>query len=728
MRNVETVKLPPLVPGWPLIGNMLDLAAEPVQFWVDAAKKHGPAYRVRYPTAPNGEMTVLAGIDANRLAARQGHMFSNRQYFGFLAGEAGTANYMCALDGEDHAHVRKVMKPALSRESLAPVVPDLIRMVEEQTSKWQPGEIFSVSERLQRITVDGLAYAAGGAAIGEADYQHLCRFSKFFIGAGAAGWPRFLLKMPFYKKAKDAVHSYLKTMLRDHERRKPGTERRADTLDIVLNAAYRDGRPFNEADQLANAHLPYANGITYTGRVGAFLLYELLQRPELLARLRAEIDAAYSAGTPTMRELRNMTFLRNCVKEIIRYRPIAPAVPRFALQAFEFEGYSVPAGSFVFFAICVPHFDPNYFENPYQFDPDRYAAPRSEALRPYAYSPYGLGAHACLSMGLIETITMITTLGVLRTTELEVHPKDYKIRVIVNPMPGPSNVKFRVTERRKPDTRSRSDAADVEDTLAGFGLSSDDLKRFTAGVKLRTFENGETIIRQGDSADAFYVVMEGEVQVLRDKPDGTLEHLAHIGQAGYFGEIGLLHGVPRTATVRSSKERTQVLEIERDLFMHMVSEHDLARDDIADIARRRIMANQLADALPGLDAQAFSRVSEFLKRKQYPANDVVIRQGEQAENFYVIVSGDAEVLNEHSSGEDIVLAKLSAGDYFGEIGILQNRARTATVRAVSDLNVLVLDREHFLELSDADHRTGQSIAEKAVSRLLAMKSNGGSPS
>ena len=50
----STVKLPPLVPGWPLIGNTIEVAAEPIQFWVDAANKYGPAYRVRYPTAPNG--------------------------------------------------------------------------------------------------------------------------------------------------------------------------------------------------------------------------------------------------------------------------------------------------------------------------------------------------------------------------------------------------------------------------------------------------------------------------------------------------------------------------------------------------------------------------------------------------------------------------------------------------------------------------------------------------
>src|ERR1051326_3465574 len=118
MKAVAASKLPPLIPGWPVIGNSLELAAEPVQFWGDCARKYGPAYRVRYPTAPNGEMTVLAGLDANRLAVRQGYLFSNRPYFQRLAKEAGTANYMGALAGEEHAHFRKVMKPALSREAL----------------------------------------------------------------------------------------------------------------------------------------------------------------------------------------------------------------------------------------------------------------------------------------------------------------------------------------------------------------------------------------------------------------------------------------------------------------------------------------------------------------------------------------------------------------------------------------------------------------------------------
>ena len=716
---LQKQKLPPLVPGYPLIGNSIELAAEPIQFWVQAAQKYGPAYRVRYPTAPNGEMIVLAGLEANRIATRQGHLFSNRQYFHRLAKETGTENYMCTMDGADHAHFRKVMKPALSREILTPIVPELLRMVEQETATWQEGEIFSAMDRLQRITVDGLAYAAGGCPMQDGEYKELCRFSKFFIGAGAAGWPSFLLKMPFYKKAKDAVHGFLKNMLSDHTRRKPGAERRADILDIVLQARYPNGNPFNEADLLANAHLPYANGITYTGRIGGFLLYELFQRPEVLGRLVAEIDAGYANGTPTMRELRKMTFLRSCVKEILRYRPIAPAVPRYVVETFEFGGYTIPAGSFVFFAICVPHFDSRYFADPFTFDPDRYLPPRSEAMRSSAYAAYGLGTHACLSIGLVETITMITMAGVLRSVELSLHPADCKLRVVVNPMPGPGNVQLRVESKRTHARRPAMVADDVETALTGIGLSKDELNTFASAVRRRYFDGGTVIINEGDQAEAFYVVTDGEVRISKNKQDGVPHDLATIGPGGYFGEIGLLHGIPRTATVTASAGGVSVLEIGRDLFMHMAAEHDMVSDEIAEIARRRIMANQFADAIPTLQSAALAKVSSHLVRESFGPQEVVIRQGDDPENFYVIVSGSAEVVNHHPGGDDIVLGMLGPGDYFGEIGLLKNRPRMATVRAIGNLEVLSLPREHFLALQDEDHRTGQSIAEKALQRLLA---------
>jgi CRP-like cAMP-binding protein len=114
-----------------------------------------------------------------------------------------------------------------------------------------------------------------------------------------------------------------------------------------------------------------------------------------------------------------------------------------------------------------------------------------------------------------------------------------------------------------------------------------------------------------------------------------------------------------------------------------------------------------------------------LERQRFAPGEVVIRQGGEPDRFYVIVAGEAEVVNHHPNGDDILLGRLGPGEYFGEIGILHNRPRTATVRApaTTELEVLALEREHFLALRDSSHQTGQVIADKAMRRLLALGIN-----
>lgn len=549
-------------------------------------------------------------------------------------------------------------------------------------------------------------------------YHHLERFAKTFVGSSVAGQPEFFLKLPGYKKAKAAFHQFISDAMVEHEHRSSSSTRRPDLMDVVARAVYANGCPFNEADRVANGHLPYANGFIYAGRICATMLYALLKHPSILKIVQAEIDGVFAEGTPTLKNLRRMTMLHNCIKEAHRRYPVAPAVPRYAARTFEFAGYTIPQGTYLFVAVVVPHFDERYFVDPYKFDPDRFAPPRSEGKRPHAYAPYGLGTHVCLSVGLVETVVLTTVAALLHTLDLELHPHNYELRTATKPVPGPeSGFRLRVRGRRFP--AAAVEERELETAFPSLNLGADRIAR-------RSYPRGEVIIRQGDPADEFFIVADGEVEIERTGSSGVVEHLGRIGRGGYFGEIGLLHGVPRTATVRASEGGVTVLAIPRELFMQMVTEHDLISDEIAEMAKRRMMVSQLADGIPGLSSSALAKISIHLERRRFVPGDVVIRQGDEADRFYVIVAGAAEVVNHHPGGDDILLAVLGPGEYFGEIGILQNRPRTATVRAIgdTDLEVLALEREHFRALSDSSHQTGQAIADKALQRLLALSNAG----
>jgi CRP-like cAMP-binding protein len=128
---------------------------------------------------------------------------------------------------------------------------------------------------------------------------------------------------------------------------------------------------------------------------------------------------------------------------------------------------------------------------------------------------------------------------------------------------------------------------------------------------------------------------------------------------------------------------------------------------------------QLAKALPKLTPDMIAEVSPKLVRKRFAPGEMIIRQGEPADYFYVVLSGMAEIHHESLSGRDSPVDVCIPGEYFGEIGLLQNQPRTASVRAAeTGVEVLALAREDFLELMQESRATETLVARKMTLRLI----------
>jgi CRP-like cAMP-binding protein len=107
---------------------------------------------------------------------------------------------------------------------------------------------------------------------------------------------------------------------------------------------------------------------------------------------------------------------------------------------------------------------------------------------------------------------------------------------------------------------------------------------------------GEVIFRQDEPSDAVYIVLEGEVDIFRERTDGRIK-LARLGSGQLIGEIGVLCDRTRTATVEAASE-LQVLRIEKAVFLDFVNElPQLALSIIRELGRRLdLMNEQLARA------------------------------------------------------------------------------------------------------------------------------------
>ena len=91
------------------------------------------------------------------------------------------------------------------------------------------------------------------------------------------------------------------------------------------------------------------------------------------------------------------------------------------------------------------------------------------------------------------------------------------------------------------------------------------------------------------------------------------------------------------------------------------------------------------------------KISSKLDPVTYESGTIIFKQGDPADKFYIIIKGQVEIIIEHATGREVMGAILGSGQYFGEIGLLENQDRTATARvaADSDAVLMALDQNTF---------------------------------
>jgi CRP-like cAMP-binding protein len=129
----------------------------------------------------------------------------------------------------------------------------------------------------------------------------------------------------------------------------------------------------------------------------------------------------------------------------------------------------------------------------------------------------------------------------------------------------------------------------------------------------------------------------------------------------------------------------------------------------------------LAKVLPSLTEEQLVTTTTKLSELKFPRGAVITREGEPADRFYILTHGEAEVLHTTGDGHERVVSKIGPGQYFGEIGLMQGGQRTATVRALTDVTAMSLDRETFGSLM-TQSEISRGELERVVRQRLAQSS------
>jgi CRP-like cAMP-binding protein len=246
---------------------------------------------------------------------------------------------------------------------------------------------------------------------------------------------------------------------------------------------------------------------------------------------------------------------------------------------------------------------------------------------------------------------------------------------------------------------------------------------------LRRFTERQRVFEQGSHGDAFYVICEGNVRVFKYE-GGERKEIATLGSGAFFGEMALLSGAPRMASVESASEDTQLLEISAPVLSELSRSFPQVAKALKKFCRERLLSNVM-----GTSAlfQPFNRkdrraLVEKFRAREVKKNEVIVREGERADGLYVVLSGEVEARK-----GDQVLSRLKEGELFGEISLLSKTPATATVSAMRRTSLLRLPREDFdalilthpqilvliSELSEQRLRRTEALTGQAVIELTA---------
>jgi len=236
-------------------------------------------------------------------------------------------------------------------------------------------------------------------------------------------------------------------------------------------------------------------------------------------------------------------------------------------------------------------------------------------------------------------------------------------------------------------------AKTLEPSFLFSGLEKEEMATVTLAFKERTCQPGDILIQQGADGESMFLLEEGTCDciITRDGVDKVVK-TCHNGDV--FGELALLYNCPRAATVKATHAST-LWELDRETFNRIVKEAAASkRNKYTDFLKK-------VPLFSNMEHYEIMTVADALKVEDYEeAGSTVIKQGDPGDKFYICMEGECEARKAFVAGaEPQKVKEYKAGDYFGELALINNDPRQATVCTTSaDSKLLFMDRKTFKRL------------------------------
>lgn len=220
---------------------------------------------------------------------------------------------------------------------------------------------------------------------------------------------------------------------------------------------------------------------------------------------------------------------------------------------------------------------------------------------------------------------------------------------------------------------------------------------------------GDIIFRRNDYSSSFFSVVEGELEVLIEQ-DEKVDVVISSGQ--FFGEMGLISGRRRSATVRA-RTPCMLVESPRRTMQKLIESVQAMRRMLDEVAIKRAVRGCIGVSLSENDLDDLSRTATL---KEFAAGEEIFHEGDEADGLYLIRSGSVTV-SRMIGGKEVVLFYVAAGNYFGEMSLVSGKARYATVRAAVATEAILLEAARMREVIAHNPEVRNALDDRYLQHL-----------
>jgi len=219
-------------------------------------------------------------------------------------------------------------------------------------------------------------------------------------------------------------------------------------------------------------------------------------------------------------------------------------------------------------------------------------------------------------------------------------------------------------------------------------------------VQVSFFAAGDMILQKRHEGESLFVILDGHASIVTQERGHQARLLTTLEPQEFFGEIALLMDQPSGATVMAATE-CSIIEIPKPVLAALIKRHPSIAEILRETSRRRLIDTKLAHVslFAHLSTTERQQIADFLSLTEFKQGAIILAEGDVGDYMYIIRSGTVEVYTRLMSDQDgaksvdgdeeqLLLATLHDGDFFGEQALLTNERRNATVIAVTDVQLL----------------------------------------